>query len=323
MTFSSPERHTTRLLALALALAGSSAIAQSGPAEPAPINPVTDAYPTVSPDGKRMIFQSKRLGRGALFISNADGSDLRVFLDADDEPAGAVWSPDGRRVAYAGTVDGDSEIFVVDADGRNRRRLTNIKADDSHPYWSPDGTRIYFSSGRDTPDPSLPFGRQWHDIFSIRADGSDVRKHTNCRTVCTYPAPSPDGRRIAYRKILPTPGMRWDLSVMPLDSEVFVSNLDGTGEKNLSNSSAYDGWPAWSPDGRWIAFTSNRAGPASTGQVFIVSPDGGEPKQVTAGRWSNTTPRWSPDSSKIYTYRHMDFVQYEIGSIGVAEVPAD
>ena len=285
-------------------------------AEPTVINPVTDAYPTVSPDGKKMVFQSKRLGRGALFIANVDGSDLRVFLDANDSPAGASWSPDGRWITYAGTVGEDSEIFIVDADGRNRRQLTNVKADDSHPTWSPDSGRIFFSSNRHTPDMSVPFGRQRHDTFSMKRDGSDVRQHTDCRTVCTYPTVSPDGRRLTYRKIIASPGMRWDLSVMPLDSEVFVSNLDGSSEKNLSNSSAFDGWPAWSPDGKWIAFASNRAGPANTGQIFLVSPDGGEPVQLTRGEWSNTTPRWAPDSKAILTYRHKDYGGYEIGSLG-------
>ncbi|HEX6219275.1 MAG TPA: hypothetical protein VFZ35_08390, partial [Sphingomicrobium sp.] len=223
--------------------------------EPEPINPVTDAYPTVSPDGTRMVFQSRRLGHGALFIAKVDGTGIKVFLNAGDNPAGASWSPDGKYIAYAGTVDGDSEIFLVGSDGRGRRRLTSIKADDSHPTWSPDSRRIFFSSNRHTPDMSLPFGRQWHDTFSMNLDGSDVRQHTDCRTVCTYPSLSPDGRLLAYRKIVARPGMRWDLSVMPVDSEVFVSNIDGTGERNVSDSPAYDGWPAFSPDGKWIAFS--------------------------------------------------------------------
>ena len=304
------------IFALIVAAGTQAAVAVAAPVEPAIINPVTDAYPTVSPDGKRMIFQSRRLGRGALFIANIDGSELRLLLDSGDDPSGAVWSPDGRHVAYSGSVDGDAEIFVTDANGRNRRRLTNIEADDSHPAWSPDGTRIYFSSNRHTPDMNAPFGQQWHDTFSMRIDGSEVRRHTDCRTVCTYPAPSPDGKLIAYRKVLKTPGMRWDLSVMPANSEVFVSNLDGSEERNLSDHPAYDGWPAWSPDGRWIAFTSNRAGPANTGQVFVVSPDGAGVRQITRGEWSNTTPRWTPDSLTILTYRHKDMVEYEYGTLG-------
>ena len=294
------------------------ALQAAQPAEPTVINPVTDAYPTVSPDGRRMVFQSRRLGRGALFIADIEGSNLRVFLDSGDDPSGAVWSPDGRHIAYSGTVDGDVEIFVVDTDGRNRRRLTAVKADDSHPTWSPDGSRIFFSSNRHTPDMSLPFGQQWHDTFSMRIDGSDVRRHTDCRTVCTYPSVSPDGRRLAYRKVVRTPGLRWDLSVMPANSEIFVSDLDGSAERNLTDHPAYDGWPTWSPDGQRIAFASNRAGPANTGQVFVVSPDGGAPRQVTGGEWSNTTPRWTPDGRAILTYRHKDRVDHEYGTLGRA-----
>ena len=303
----------------AILIAAVQAIA-AAPVEPAVINPVTDAYPTVSPDGKRMIFQSRRLGRGALFIANVDGSDLRVFLDSGDDPAGAAWSPDGRHIAYSGSVDGDAEIFIVGADGRGRRRLTAIRADDSHPAWSADGSRIFFSSNRHTPDMSLPFGQQWHDTFSMRPDGSDVRRHTDCKAVCTYPAPSPDGRQIAYRKVVRSPGLRWDLSVMPANSEVFVSNADGSGERNLSDHPSYDGWPAWSPDGRFIAFSSNRAGPANTGQVWLVPPEGGPARQVTTGEWSNTTPRWAPDSRAIFTYRHKDMGDHEYGTLGRAAV---
>jgi TolB protein len=289
--------------------------------EPVTLNPISEAYPTVSPDGKRIVFQSTRLGRRALFMADADGGNLRLFLDTKSNPVSAVWSPDGRRIAFSDDVEGDPEIFIVDVDGRNLRRLTSVKADDSHPAWSHDGQRIFFSSNRHTPDQSAPSGRQWNDTFSIRPDGSDLRQHTNCKAVCTYPAPSPDGKRIAYRRLIASPGLQWGMNVMPLNSEVVVSNLDGSNEINLSNSTAYDGWPAWSPDGRWIAFSSNRAGPANTGQVFLVSPDGGEVRQLTTGRWSNTTPRWSPDSKQIYVYKHLDFVEFEVGNIGRVDVP--
>lgn len=286
------------------------------------VTPVTEAYPSVSPDGKQVVFQSKRSGRIALWMAGADGSNLRLFLDTGAEPVSAVWSPDGRQIAFAGTVDDDSEIFVVNSDGKNVRRLTSIKADDSHPFWSADGSRLFFSSNRHTPDQTVPFGRQIHDIFSMKPDGSDVRRHTDCKAVCTYPAPSPDGKSLAYRKILLTPGMRWDQSVMPADSEVMVAAIDGTGERALAASPAFDGWPAWSPDGRWIAFSSNRLGQVNTGQVFLVHPDGSGLRQLTSGEFSSTTPRFSPDSRKVYAYRHKDFGDSEIGGLAVTDVPA-
>lgn len=302
---------------LAIALAGT-ASAQSNWL----VTPVTEAYPSLSPDGKQVVFQSKRSGRVALWMANADGTNLRLFLDTGSDPVGAVWSPDGKLIAFADTVDGDSEIFVVGMDGKNPKRLTRIKADDSHPFWSHDGARLFFSSNRHTPDQTIPFGRQIHDTFSMKPDGSDVRRHTDCKMVCTYPAPSPDGKFLAYRKILLTPGMRWDQTVMPADSEVMVSAIDGTGERAVAPSPAFDGWPAWSPDGRWIAFSSNRGGQVNTGQVFLVRPDGSGLKQLTSGEFSHTTPRWSPDSGKIYSYRHKDFGDSEIGGLAVTDVPA-
>lgn len=286
------------------------------------VEPVTEAYPSVSPDGRTVVFQSKRQGRIALYMADADGKNLRLFLDTRTNPVGAVWSPDGKRITFANDVAEDPEIFVVDADGKNLKRLTSSKGDDSHPYWSADSQRIFFSSNRHTPDQSLPFGQQIHDIFSIKADGSDVRRHTDCKTVCTFPAPSPDGKALAYRKILSTPGMRWDQSVMVKDSEVMVSDIDGANERALAPSPAFDGWPAWSPDGRWIAFVSNRAGQVNTGQVYVVRPDGTDLKQATSGEWSNTTPRWSPDSRQLYTYRHKDLGDSEMGSVGVTDAPA-
>ena len=183
------------------------------------------------------------------------------------------WSPDGRRIAFAATVADQSEIFVMDADGSNRRRLTDSPGDDAHPHWSADG-RVFFNSARTTPDPKADWSRQWHEVFSMRPDGTDLRQHTRCRTVCTFPTPSPDGRRIAYRKVVDIPGRNWDQSDGKRNSEVFVADLDGANERNLSSHPAFDGWPVWSPDSRWVAFASARDGMKNVGQVYVVGARG-------------------------------------------------
>jgi TolB protein len=245
-------------------------------ADPPPLTPSTDAYPSLSPDGRTLLFQSNRSGRWALYVAEPDGSQARIFLDSGDDPVVANWSPDGRRIAFAAKVGEWPEIFVIDRDGRNRKRLTDHAGDDSHPHWSADGERIFFNSSRGTPDPTAEWSAQQHDLWSLRPDGEDLRRHTHCGTVCTYPVPSPDGKRLAYRKIVAMPGFDWALRAIERNSDVFVADLDGRNERNLSSHAAYDGWPVWSPDGRFVVISSNRTGKPNAGQLYAIEVDAAE-----------------------------------------------
>src|SRR5688572_3409103 len=155
----------TCMLMLLVAAAAITALPIAG--EPEPLTPVEDAYPSLSPDGSRLLFQSTRSGRWALYTAEPDGKNIKLFLDSGDDPVVAVWSPDGRRIVFAANVEGQSEIFVINADGRGRRRLTSDPGDDSHPHWSADGSRIFFNSARSTPDRAAPWARQWHEIYSM------------------------------------------------------------------------------------------------------------------------------------------------------------
>lgn len=288
-----------------------------------PVTQVVDAYPVPSPDGKTLLFQSNRNGRTALWTSAIDGTGVKLLLDSGDDPSVAAWSPDGRRIAFCATVEGDQpDIFVMDADGTNRKRLTEDPGDDSHPHWSGDGTRIFFNSARTTPDRKAGWFDQWHEIFSMRADGSDVRQHTHCRSVCTFGSPSPDGRRIAYRKVVATPGFDWALAPMERNSEVFVANADGSDERNLSNSAAFDGWPAWSPDGTRIAFASNRAGPANVGQLYVAGVDDGTLVKLSDGP-SHAQPAWTRDGKSIFAYRLWEGQGYEFGGVVRVELSGE
>jgi len=89
-----------------------------------------------------------------------------------------------------------------------------------------------------------------------------------------------------------------------------VADAGGANERNLSASTAFDGWPTWSPDGALITFASNRAGPANVCQLFVVSPDGSELRQVTEGPWSHVQPAWSTDSKFLYAYRNVETADY-------------
>lgn len=150
-------------------------------------------------------------------------------------------------------------------------------------------------------------------------DGGNLRQHTHQQTICTYPSFSPDRTRIAYRKVTDTPAMSWDLTLGSRNSEIFVANADGSEEANLSNSAAFDGWPAWSPDGSWIVFASNRSGPANVGQLFVMRTDGSDVRRVTSGPFGHAQPAWSTDGGFLFAYQFVETPDYEFGDVVVIE----
>lgn len=300
------------LIELALSLVAAAA-------GPHVLTPIRDAYPSLSPDGKTLLFQSTRSGRWALYTSKADGSEVKFLLDSGDDPVTASWSPDGAMIAFAATAGGESDIFVMKADGSDRQRLTDDPGDDSHPHWPADG-RIFFNSARTTADRAADWSSQYHEVFSTRADGSDLRQHTQCKSVCTFPSPSPDGKLIAYRKVIAGPAKSWDQSESQRNSEVFVANLDGSNERNLSQHAAFDGWPVWSPDSNCVVFASNRDGAVNNGQVYAVRPDGSGMIALTEDDWSNVQPSLSPDGATLFTYRHLETNDYEFGHVSSRKV---
>ena len=286
---------------------------------------VRSSYPHPSPDGSRVVFQSDRTGRWEIFVAGVGGTGLRQLTDRPGDNVTPKWSPDGTRIVFAASPEGQSDVFVMSADGSAVRRLTDHPGDDSHPQWFPDGSRIVFNSSRTTPDPAADWARQWHEVFSMAPDGGDLRQHTRCRSVCTYPAVSPDGRRLAFRKVVDGPGLQWDLTPGERNSEVFVAALDGSDERNLSRNGAFDGWPAWRPDGAAVVFASNRTGPALVASLWIAELTATEarPFLQARGDWGFVQPAFTRDGKQVFVYSDNESLGSEIGSVVVVELPTD
>lgn len=290
------------------------------------VTAVSDSYPHQSRDGTKLVFHSDRTGTNALWMADGDGKNPKLLLAGGTlgtSPVTPKFSPDGQNIAFAMTAaDGSSpsDIFVLTIATGAVRRLTRGMGDASHPVWNADGTRIFFNASRRTP-PATAAEREWSEIYSMARDGTDVVQHSECNGVCTYPAPSPDGRLLAYRKILKSPGRQWNQLRMPLNSEVVVAPLGGGAAVNLSNHEAFDGWPTWTPDGRWVAFSSSRQGQPNVGQIYLVKPDASELHFVTEGPLSHAQPSFSADGRTMFVYELYETDEFGIGHI--AKVPID
>lgn len=291
----SPNRPSLLRFAAGLGLAVALPALSADPPEriaPAPLLAVEDAYPHVSRDGL-VVFQSNRLGGSKLFVAKLDGTGLRQLTTGRSEDATPKWSFDGSRIAYASRgSDGNEDVWIVNADGSGARNLTNHPAGDSHPSWSPDGGRIVYCSTRGDGEND--------DLYVINVDGTGLKRLTdNGLAWDTFPSFSPDGKQILFRRLLRERRPEGTL----INSEILVMNADGSDVRNLSKSAYFDGWPAWSPDGARIAFSSNRE---DSYQVFVMNADGSEPVRVAASPYTSVRPQWLPDGSGLIFNRERD-----------------
>ena len=129
-------------------------------------SPSLDWHPSLSPDGKSIVFESSRHSfRDIYRVDAATGLVVRLTNNHEGnfDPA---WSPDGRRIAFASSRSGQLDLFVMDADGLRQTRLTSHRGDSIRPAWSADGRWIAFLSGRDGRD----------ELYAIRPDGSGLSK---------------------------------------------------------------------------------------------------------------------------------------------------
>ena len=231
------------------------------------VNRALNITPTWAPDGRSIAYTSYARGFPTLFISF-------IYEGKRDEPTRGgtqnwlpAWSPDGTKIAFTSNRDGNPELYVMNRDGSGMRRLTNHPSIDTTPTWSPTGTQLGFTSDR-SGGPA---------IYVMGADGLNVRRistDANCDRATWSPAPF---NELAF---VCRTGPGYDIKIFDFATSETRQITFGEG----SNES-----PAFSPNGRHIAFTSTRSGRT---QIFTVARDGKNVRQVTR-QGNNFTPDWS------------------------------
>lgn len=234
-------------------------------------NDSINILPAWSPSGNQIAFTSYMRDNPDLYVMSASGGRPTRISKFRGMNTGAAWSPDGSRLAVTLSKDGNPEIYLLDpSSGAIIARLTNNKAIDAGPAWSPDGREIAFISDREG-------GPQ---IFVMNADGSNQRRVSMNGAYNTTPTWSPQrGKRIlAYTT---RADATFDIVTLDLESNKYTRITQGEGVNEE---------PSFSPNGRAIAFSSQRGAGAG---VYIANADGtGDAVQVWKG-WS-TGVDWGP-----------------------------
>jgi TolB protein len=224
--------------------------------------------PAFSPTGGEIAFTSYLHNNPDLWLVSAGGGRARRISKHPGLNTGAAWSPDGHVLALTLSFEGNSEIYrIAPDDGRVLARLTSSASIDSSPAFSPDGSQIAFVSNRQGSP----------QVFVMPANGGAAKRVTFQGKYNQTPRwnPRPDKPVIAFTGR----DERGVFDVFTID--VRTGRIDRVTQGKGSNLD-----PAWSPDGRLIAYVSSRGG------IFVNNPETHHEVQIWRG--SASSPSWGP-----------------------------
>jgi Tol biopolymer transport system component len=234
--------------------------------------------PTLSPDGKSLVY-AKTVGTDTDLYLLRIGSRNAVRLTADNpsEDVEPAFSPDGEQIAFRSGRDGGG-IFLMTASGESVRRLTDFGFS---PSWAPDGAEIVVAPAGFTTPTGLFASTHGLSIVNVKS-GQARPLAIDGRTM--QPAWAPGGARIAYWGVRGQSGQR-DIWTVAADGSDAVG-----GGVQVTQDSALDWSPTWSPDGRYLYFSSTRGGTMNLWRTLIDERSGrvlGEPEPITTpSTWS-------------------------------------
>ncbi len=268
----------------------------------------------------RIAFVSKRDGNWEIYVMNADGSDQRNVTNNPSFDSHPSWAEDGSRIVFFSDRDGDREIYAMDPDGSNVIQLTDNAGIDHMPALSPDGSRIAFVSDRDDRS----------NLWVMNADGSEPRNLTPKQVNTRWPSWSPDGRLIAYEhnsaiyavgaedgvqdrlvrnrtdidgyfvgwpswapdghRIALT--IRYGLRGSPPSIYTMASDGEDIQPLQRKPDERTEERPSYSPDGRFLAYSSFEAG--AEPDIYVVEIETNNRTRLTANPALDAFPAWEP-----------------------------
>ena len=273
-------------------------------------------------DGKSLIFQSKRDGRGCdqIYSMNIDGSNVHMVSNGEGRTTCSYFFKGGKKVLYASTFGGrrecpppadyskgyvwaiypDYEIYTATPDGKNVKNLTNSPGYDAEATISPNGKKIVFTSERDGD----------LELYSMDIDGKNIKRLTHEPGYDGGAFFSPDSKMIVYRGSHPADPklIQRDKEflaqhmIVPVTFEVWVMNADGSNKQQVTKLNVASFAPFFTPDGRRIIFCTNYFATDARKRNFdlaLINVDGTGLERVTYNESFDGFPMLSPDGKKL------------------------
>lgn len=299
--------------------------------------------PQFSPDGKQIAFQVTEYdlpegkSNSEIYVMNADGSDLRQMTRHPEADYNPRWSPDGKTILFLSTRENGVQVWMMPAEGGEPYKLTDISTSVEDPRWSPDGKHFLFSSmvfpecgDDDDCNEKLSKDMEEGPIQAHLADEllyrhwnfwkDGKRTHTfifnveekthRDLTPGDYDSPSfalgggrgyvfsPDGKEVCFvsnRDSNEYETTNKDLWIVPTAGGATINITD--------ENEAYDGEPAYSPDGRYIAYSMQTIPTYESDRIRLALYDRqSKQKTVLTEAFDNWVGHfeWAPDSRSIY-----------------------
>src|SRR5579864_4553694 len=207
----------------------------------------------------------------------------------------AAATADPQRIVFARVFPnaGQVGVFIASADGSGEHPLLTARGVDYDPVFAPDGETIVFTSDREGSA----------DLFRVKLDGTALERLTDDRAYDDQAAFSPDGKQLVF--VSSRSGGIAHLWTLDLHTRRVRALTSGTGAGG-------DFRPSWSPDGQWVAFSSDRGStlPFARGRwehlqiadIYVIHPDGSGLKRITEHGNFCGSPRFSADSRRVMTY---------------------
>lgn len=220
-------------------------------------------------DGSGLLYSSERGGQWGIFLLDFKMRTEKMLLRSGGTNIAGDFLPDNSSFLYSSSVRGTPDIYIYSMKDSRIRQITNWRGIEISPSSSPDGERIAFVSDHGGSP----------QVYTMNVDGSDLRRVTFSGNYNTSPVWSPRGDRIAFS------------GRVDGKNQVFTVKPDGTEPVQLT-SAGNNEEPSFSPDGRYITFTSDRDGIKA---VYIMRANGDGQKRVTPRNMRAFGPRWSPN----------------------------